>query len=221
MSVLDLATHGAGTTVSSVDVRPPVEIVSPGSSEPPSLKHREISALWSTVLRSLSDDTSSGTSGDATAWQASGLYSPTDERRVEACWAAVYTHGTDELTAFADMGDMDTGEIRIQTGYSENLFQKLAETNPDELINLVTSGRLGPADLTFAAEVIGRVLPSTGSLDVLFELLQNEAPLVREGAAYGLYHHLSQDGVRERLQILSEKDPSPEVRAAILDVLYD
>lgn len=221
MSYLDVTTQGTGTTVSSADLRPLTEIVAPGSIEPPSPEQEELKAIWVMVTRYIRQGASSRATGDATSWQDSGVYSSEDEARVGAYWSAIFTDSADETTFSADLPIVGTGEIRIQTGYSEDLFEQLAKSNPDRLIWLIRSGKLGPADLTFAAEVIGRLLPPASGLSVLYDLLKDQSPLVREGAAYGLYHQLSQNGVRHRLQSVAEKDPSPEVRAAILDVLYD
>ena len=50
---------------------------------------------------------------------------------------------------------------------------------------------LRPSDLTFVAEALGRLQDSDNARSVLIRLLGHEAALVREGAIYGLSHHLN------------------------------
>ena len=96
---------------------------------------------------------------------------------------------------------------------SEQAFDEIGEQDPERLKAWVLSGELGQADLSFAAEVLGKH-GGRGSVPTLLSLLDDPSPLVREGAVYGLGFHLGQPGVSERLRTLVEHDESPGVREA-------
>lgn len=73
--------------------------------------------------------------------------------------------------------------------FCEAYYEKLCLTNPDELANLVSSNKLKPSQLTFAAEWLGRS-SSTRAHSILESLALDEtqSSVVREGAFYGLLH---------------------------------
>ncbi len=100
----------------------------------------------------------------------------------------------------------------------QEAFEYLAVHAPESLLALVTSGRLAVADLTFAAEVAGRVADGDRVRGALVPLLEHASAVVREGALYGLAHHL--DGsTRERIQAIARRDSSVGVRTAAADLL--
>lgn len=99
----------------------------------------------------------------------------------------------------------------------EEAFSFLADSHPFELLHLVASGRLEVADLTFAAEIVGRIRDSR-VVSVLFPLLKHVSPVVREGALYGLSAHVD-DRVLGAIRAMAAEDPSAGVRAAAEDVL--
>jgi hypothetical protein len=100
----------------------------------------------------------------------------------------------------------------------ESEFRMLAEQSPMRLLWLIRYGNLRPAQLTFAAEIAGSIADSAIVVPALLELLNHSSPVVREGAVYGLEKHLTTE-VRERLRLVSEKDPSPAVRSAARDAI--
>lgn len=103
---------------------------------------------------------------------------------------------------------------------SEAWFEQLAETEPLELLHLLSSSRLEPAHLSFAAEIAGRIPNAALVTELLIPLLANEHAIVREGAIYGLAPHLTQSTrTREALDTISVNDPSPGVRTAAAEVL--
>jgi HEAT repeat protein len=59
-----------------------------------------------------------------------------------------------------------------------------------------------------------------GSRHPLIRLLMHDEPVVREGAVYGLVHHLD-DEVRSCLYFVRRDDPSPGVRAAAAEALSE
>jgi hypothetical protein len=100
----------------------------------------------------------------------------------------------------------------------EALFRSLARSAPRRLLSIIGSGQLTPPDLTFAAEALGDVQDSNLVVPVLLQLLDHASSLVREGAVYGLSHHLNDESMK-RLQVLADEDPSPGVRSAANDIL--
>lgn len=95
----------------------------------------------------------------------------------------------------------------------EDMFDYLAEVYPLQLIDLLGSGCLTDAHLTFAAEIAGRVKSTELVKAVLIPLLRHSNPVVREGSIYGLACHLADDEVRERLLLLEREDPDDEIRS--------
>ena len=93
----------------------------------------------------------------------------------------------------------------------EAMFEYLAERYPSELLRLVTSAKLRPTDLTFAAEIAGRIRDGQQVRKALLPLLRHTHPVVREGAIYGLAHHLDET-VKQSLEDLAQRDSSRAVR---------
>ena len=96
----------------------------------------------------------------------------------------------------------------------ESLFERLAERNPLGLVRLLEPGRLPPHLLTYAAEIAGRSLRTELVAAPLLRLLGASAPVVREGAIYGLSSHDGDPRVIARLTELARVDASPGVRMA-------
>lgn len=101
---------------------------------------------------------------------------------------------------------------------SEEKFERMAEERPETLCKLLQVHVLRPSDLTFAAEAAGKIADAELVVGPLLLLLKHPSPLVREGAVYGLVHHLSQE-VIDRLQEVAKADPSPGVREAASEAL--
>ena len=99
------------------------------------------------------------------------------------------------------------------------MFEYLAETDPARLIRLIDGGALSPADLTFAAEVAGK-LPAELAVASLLRLLTHVSPVVREGAVYGLAQHRS-DLVDTRLRQIATNDDSLGVRETAASLFED
>jgi HEAT repeat protein len=100
----------------------------------------------------------------------------------------------------------------------EGAFEYLATRYPASLLGLIISGRLDPADLTFAAEIAGRLRDDGAVRRALVPLLSHPEAVVREGAIYGLARHLDA-GVRTLLERLAAADPSAAGRTAAADAL--
>jgi hypothetical protein len=100
----------------------------------------------------------------------------------------------------------------------EEMFEYLAEVYPTQLIALLGCNRLVAANLTFAAEITGRIENSVLVRSALLPLLEHDHPVVREGALYGLAKHLDEE-IRRRILLVGTNDPNIEVRQAANDVL--
>lgn len=100
----------------------------------------------------------------------------------------------------------------------EAAFEFIVERRPEQLAELIVSGALGPADLTFAAEILGRCSDGPLVRQVLVPLLHAQEAVVREGAIYGLSPHLDTATVQE-LRRAAAQDPSAAVRSAVQDAL--
>ena len=111
------------------------------------------------------------------------------------------------------MTDQPTRRFRLAADTpSEALFEYLVTEDPDKALRLIESGEVRPGVLTYAAEIAGRELPADVVVPVLLRLLKHPAPVVREGAVYGLREH-DEPRVLGALQAL-QKDKSPAVRSA-------
>lgn len=102
----------------------------------------------------------------------------------------------------------------------EAAFECILQRSPSQLAMLIAAGDLTAADLTFAAETLGRSLDGELVRGALVPLLGHTSAVVREGAVYGLSRHLDV-GVRDQLIALASCDPSPGVRTAARDALCE
>jgi hypothetical protein len=102
-----------------------------------------------------------------------------------------------------------------------NNFEFLVKLNPDYLIKVIKSNRLDAGDLTHAAEILGKSDDSEKVVPILMHLLDNNVPVVREGAVFGLgkNDHLDSKEVRRKLRIMAKEDKSQAVKTAAKDVL--
>jgi hypothetical protein len=102
----------------------------------------------------------------------------------------------------------------------EGAFELLALRFPHDLVKLIGHGHLEPADLTFAAEALGRSNMGWLVRPTLKPLLHHASAVVREGAIYGLQRHID-TGIRATLETLAKSDPSAGVRSAAEDALAE
>ena len=112
--------------------------------------------------------------------------------------------------------------VGLTGAYCQSVFEALARSSPGELISIIRENRAPDSRLTFAAEILGRDVPTPAAAIALLEILQDHrSPLVREGAVLGLAHHLDGIGVRQSLRAAAEGDPSLGVKRAAAEVLDD
>ena len=112
--------------------------------------------------------------------------------------------------------------LGLRQGYCQALFEELASRSPDELVDIVRESRAPSSRLTYAAEILGRDVPTEQSVATLAKILRDHpSPLVREGAILGLSHHLDREAVRDALRRAASQDPSPGVKRAASEALED
>ena len=129
---------------------------------------------------------------------------------------------TDLDTTFLQLDENTAGTIKTLTDLDEESLRDMAKKKPRQLIRWVQQGGMEPPDLTFAAEALGAIDDSAVAVPVLLKLVQDDSPLVREGAVYGLEKHASSSTVaRAELHRLAAEDPSPGVRLAAKEALDD
>lgn len=102
----------------------------------------------------------------------------------------------------------------------EEMFEYLAHTHPQRLLDLIRAGGLEYYDLTFAVEIAGRITDSDAVRKALLPLLSHPQPVVREGALYGLAPHRD-ESVNARIRYIADHDPSHGVRRAAVAMLDD
>lgn len=136
--------------------------------------------------------------------------------------------GIDPAMLAAMGAGADGAALEEQTEFhrpSEAQFEQLADSDPERLFQWVRSGRLTPGFLTHAAEACGRVstLYYDAALEVLLDLLDHHASLVREGVICGLQRLGPSEIIKKALiqRSLPEHEKSEGVRAAAQDALND
>ncbi len=102
----------------------------------------------------------------------------------------------------------------------EARLEELANKDPDALLALISSRKLRPTILTYAAEQAGLIKDTLAVTLALVPLLDYPEAYVREGALYGLSSHLT-FGVRYRLELLVITDPSIIIRDIAQQILKD
>lgn len=128
------------------------------------------------------------------------------------------TAATETLDIQWTHGGAATYEAPFQP--SRALFEHLAARDPRRLLDLIVSRELAPAHMTFAAEIAGRS-GYAEAVVVLLPLLEDIAPLVREGAIYGLEPHIHIPAVRTAILRLTNpaNESSAGVRTAAAEAL--
>jgi HEAT repeat protein len=98
------------------------------------------------------------------------------------------------------------------------MFEQWATSDPQRLLDVLTSPDTRPTLLTYAAEIAGKNLESADVVPKLLALLEHADCVVREGAIYGLTSHAG-EAIDAALERLAVSDPSPGVREAASDVI--
>lgn len=101
----------------------------------------------------------------------------------------------------------------------EDLFRQLARLRPLELARHLHCSSYSAGLRARAAEAAGDIADTQTAVSLLLPLLSDAAPIVREGAIYGLERHLIPE-VRQRLKALVDaSDTTDGVRSAALEAL--
>jgi len=106
---------------------------------------------------------------------------------------------------------------------SEDLLVGMARTHCNDLLNLIASGILDDASLTFAAEALCCAESSDRVGARLLKLLEHENAVVREGAIYGCSdeHVAHTPRIREVIEKMAKEDPSLHVRVPAIHWLKE
>ena len=110
--------------------------------------------------------------------------------------------------------------------YSEIQLKALAQTNPTELVRILTSPNADTHMLTFGAEILGgEVADENIVLPALRRLLKHVNAVVREGAMIGVSSFYMEkkppQDVLDRIRTMSTTDPSPTIKEYALTILKD
>lgn len=106
-------------------------------------------------------------------------------------------------------------------GVCQGLLEDMAAADLALFLDAIKFQVFSPAFLSFAAEMLGELLPLEKVHRYLAPLLNHREPIVREGAIYGYEPFLEDPLVREIIEHTSQKDPSKGVRRAATNVLEE
>lgn len=110
--------------------------------------------------------------------------------------------------------------------YSEIQIKALAQSNPKELVRILTSPNSDVHMLTFGAELLGaEVTDESIVLPALRRLLKHVNAVVREGAMIGISSFYMDrkppQDVLDRIQIMANTDPSPTIKEYAQTLIKD
>lgn len=109
--------------------------------------------------------------------------------------------------------------------YSHNQLKALVQSNPKELIRVVTSPNADTHMLTLGAELLGEITDERIVLPAFRQLLKHVHALVREGAMTGLSSFYMEkkppQDIVDKLQTMVKNDPSAELRDYADSLLKD
>jgi hypothetical protein len=156
----------------------------------------------------------------ASAVVFASAFAPAESESSSTIGATIYDWVQALQRAVVCMPSSPRSLVRI----SEAKLAQLASERPQSLVALIETNALGPADLTFAAEIAGAMDDWPRVVPMLARLLQHASPVVREGAVYGLVRHADRVPavraiIRDAITGLLGTESSPGVRAAASDAL--
>lgn len=99
------------------------------------------------------------------------------------------------------------------------LLDWMGENHAQALAELIELGEMNQVDLTFAAEAMGLNGDLALVCDTLGPLLAHPNPLVREGAIYGLEHHLYDPQVKRLLQEAHARETNETIKGILRNTL--
>lgn len=109
--------------------------------------------------------------------------------------------------------------------YSHNQLKVLVQSNPKELVRVVTSPNADTHMLTVGAELLGEITDERIVLPAFRQLLKHVHALVREGAMTGLSSFYMErrppQDILDKLQSMVKTDPSNELRDYADSLLKD
>ena len=100
--------------------------------------------------------------------------------------------------------------------YSQNQLKALVQSNPKELVRVVTSPNADKHLLTLGAELLGEISDERMVLPAFRQLLKHVHASVREGAMTGLsafyLERKPPQDILDRLQLMIKNDPSADLK---------
>lgn len=110
--------------------------------------------------------------------------------------------------------------------YSETQLKTLAQSNPKELVRILTSPNADTHMLTFGAELLGaEVADEEVVLPALRRLLKHVNAVVREGAMAGVASFYLEkkppQDIVDKIRVMSTTDPSPTIKEYATALLKD
>lgn len=97
----------------------------------------------------------------------------------------------------------------------------ICEKFPGKVAKWLENNRIDPAVLTFLAEKVGQMSNHRKIIQGLMSASHHESVLVREGAIYGLSHHVNKPTVMNRISAMASNDPSPTIRECADEAIKD
>jgi hypothetical protein len=115
-----------------------------------------------------------------------------------------------------------TGPGRIQDPerLSRNDLKRLARDDAKLLIAFASSGQMRPAQLAFAAELLGEVTEQKRAERALLSLASHDSSIVREGAINGL-SKIGSAAAWDQIRLIAKEDRSPGVREAASEAMEE
>lgn len=169
---------------------------------------------------------STTTSGD-TQRQEQGiiarLYEKSQEARRETSTVVVFSKKkvvTYGFKVVAVPSSPSSLELRGSETLTKADMRRLSISAPHLLVAHMKSRTMRPAQLAFAAEVLGAASDAVAAEQAIRPLLEHPSPLVREGAVYGLAQ-VGSGTSKELLRQVARQDSSPGVREAATEALGD
>lgn len=109
--------------------------------------------------------------------------------------------------------------------YSHNQLKVLVQSNPKELVRVVTSPNADTHLLTLGAELLGEIADERIVLPAFRQLLKHVHALVREGAMTGLASFYLEkkppQDILDRLRLMTKNDPSADLKEYADSLLKD
>lgn len=100
-------------------------------------------------------------------------------------------------------------------------YDEFALRDPWMLVHLILHHDLPSHELTYVAEALGKMEPTSTAIALLDQLVTHDSATVREGVVYGLSRHRNHIGASSLLKTMATTDPSQTIRDIASEALED